>query len=144
MDMSDRELDALVAEEVMEWRWRAFKSDRNAPKWAKDIYPPDAIELEWPDEPGAPPLAELPYLRSAHYLDMPHYSSDIAAAWQVVEKMRENWFIAISTTIEGGWMVIIRRHGYSNTLEVTSIDSAPRAICLAVLKALGVEVDDGR
>ena len=141
--MTDRELDALVAEEVMGWRWRAFKSDWDAPKWAKDIYPPDAVELSWPDEPGAPPLAELPYRRSAHYLDMPHYSSDIAAAWQVVERMRDLDFYA---TIgqdwpgnEGLWEVDFSKDG--DVYFYAAEHSVSRAICLAARKALGAEVN---
>lgn len=77
------------------------------------------------------------------------YSTDIAAAWEVVEKMIEeteqdkdpmvftldihphrqlNWDADFTSVYMGGG------HGYANA------DTAPLAICLAALKARGIEV----
>jgi hypothetical protein len=73
--------------------------------------------------------------------DLPHYSTDIAAAWTVVEKMREiqpekaRWFRI--DCFDGEWragpvMVCGDEDYIDNDVKA---DTAPRAICLAALKA---------
>lgn len=81
---------------------------------------------------------------------IPAYSSDIAAAWSVVERvqrlprecdfrlLRLNW---------GGWLswcagfgFIATGQGEATVLSEGRADTAPHAICLAALRAVGVEV----
>jgi hypothetical protein len=63
--MTNREIDALVAENVMGWI----------------LIPRE--KLGWGIPPGRPHLVD-------EVKEIPHYSTDIAAAWEVVEKMTEN------------------------------------------------------
>ena len=70
------------------------------------------------------------------------YSSDIKAAWEVIEKMIDNKFIFDFTTDTQE-----KKHkfavGFSNgNCNFTLGNSAPLVICLAALKALGVDYED--
>lgn len=102
-----RELDALVAEKVM----GLMMID------GKEKYPCDS--------------SSKGYILT----DPEPYSTDIAAAWLVVEKLRDtlhvNWDICSDST---SWWAKI---GNLETLKAA--DSAPLAICLAALKAVGME-----
>ena len=83
-----------------------------------------------------------------HSAYLPHYSTDIAAAWQVVEKMEtEGWDVVVYHGGEGSTCDMSERSddddlgGYVYTQEVGDCGiSAPHAICLAALRAKGVEV----
>lgn len=103
-----RELDALIAEKVMGWTWKEVEGEQY-------LYPP---------RPGD--------------VNIPHYSTDIAAAWQVVEKLAElgmltsvcwgrsgnHGIIASVDILEGGFNKPIAAH------------TAPLAICLAALETV--------
>lgn len=106
-----RYLDAMVAEKVMGWR-----------------HDPGTYE-------GSRYLLDPAGARSA----IPNYSTDIAAAWEVVEKLKGATAHFQLQSIPGGWSTRIFRvpAGLSNE-EIA--DTAPMAICLAALKAVGVEV----
>lgn len=130
-----RELDALVAEKVMglvvdldnskyfdgtqvATRKEDFGAIGEAVQTISGVYHP---RLSWP---------------------LPHYSTDIAAAWEVVERLSaENWiFDLLEGAHEGAspWRAHFMREGErSNGYG----DSAPHAICLAALKAVGVKID---
>jgi hypothetical protein len=128
-----RELDALVAERVMRWK---LHTQFTPPRWSV---------------PGAPPQFNMP-------TECPPYSTDIAAAWEVVEALegktileldehgafrsRENGGFQlqgpyIRSQWRAGWLE--RDHEYYLAEEVAA--TAPLAICLAALKAVGVEVE---
>jgi len=66
---------------------------------------------------------------------IPHYSTDIAAAWLVVEKMN-NPRVAIESSENekyGKWFVM-----FGDDLENGAFaDTAPLAICLAALRTVG-------
>jgi len=67
------------------------------------------------------------------------YSTDIAAAWQVVEKLRSDGF---EVELEGdstGWHCLFLDYPEAGRAEA---QSPPLAICLAALEAAGVEADD--
>src|SRR4030042_5169505 len=87
-----RELDALVAEKVMGWVWMRLEpghvwgdgSILKEDECRASLYRHDNLLAVWgtliPDDgkyPHGQPSASIPY-----------YSTDIAAAWQVVEKLR--------------------------------------------------------
>lgn len=102
--MTDRELDALVAEKVFNQKYKV------------------AI---W---------------------EMPYYSRDIAAAWEVVEKIIE-LYPDLPFGVE--YSFCGTSEGYKWYAELNPepdfgpkymADTAPKAICLAALKAVGVEV----
>lgn len=120
-----RELDALIAEKVMDWNWVNVFSN------ALMIVPPIGDKLRHTHK----------YVDKGIPDNMPHYSTNIADAWRVVEKLQENdWEVIIETRSNetevkakgrmGGW---IDMYGIAET--------APLAICLAALKACGVIID---
>lgn len=82
--MTDRELDALVAEEVMGYRWRANRVERSdIPRGSlfpvgKDFLVSNPENGEWKRETG----------KRAEAWDyfIPRYSYDISAAWYVAER----------------------------------------------------------
>jgi hypothetical protein len=110
---SGRELDALVAEKVMGW---ALTSK-------------DTRDLQgWPPPGNTTPI------------DVPEYSTDIAAAWEVVEKL-DKYYFQVNREIKNmdsmEYTVVIP--GIFNKERITvSANTAPHAICLAALKAVDV------
>ena len=113
-----RELDALIAEKIIGWRVD-YDSYRH-----------------WTDIPGVKAkdliLSEPGYIFHGEKTieDVPHYSTDIAAAWQVAEKVR------LTVAPFGADMWSATHDGKYFRVE----HSAPYAICLAALRACGVEV----
>lgn len=115
-DMSPRERDALVAEKVM-----------NLPLHRATItgFNTSVENVEWHEPRGAKP-----------------YTTDIAAAWEVVEKMPISFTLMRDSF---SWIVTVRKSPSSlddvkeviaNPIEVRA-ETAPEAICLAALKAVG-------
>lgn len=116
------ELNALVAEKVMGW---TVCRDKNCEGCEADIY-----------------LVEDGCWESKR--DDTNFSSDIAAAWQVVEKL-------VPPTRKGPWLEITATDGYASEGPYiceyawwadhkqhrvrADADTAPLAICLAALKA---------
>lgn len=116
-----RELDALVAEKVMGWRYNHC----------------DGVQC---------PTCGYDGLYGSGK-DYPGYSTDIAAAWTVVKSVTsftqslradvkiEN--LAMSSCHPGHWSVTF---SYIRGGRVTGLaDTAPLAICLAALKAVGAK-----
>lgn len=72
---------------------------------------------------------------------VPRYSSDIAAAWRVVEKMAATHWLKLSTPFYPGdnfWAAFDLHNHMDATNPIYSswsCDSAPVAICLSALKA---------
>lgn len=117
-----RELDALVAEKVMGESWCQLMKDGEA---TSETGPRKCLcgAIGYPYEHHRP------------------YSTDIAAAWEVVEKIGlftdkqlvlahdgQNWIICEEVTPAGCQMIL------------ASADTAPLAICLAALNACGVDI----
>jgi hypothetical protein len=143
--MTLRELDAMVAEKVLGWEPNQappdgffcrtagdVKGDRFAPVWWK-------TPVDW---------------RCGVCDGVPPYSSDIAAAWEVVERLSltEVFYMEVRNTIGGAVRV---RLSFSDTLvagtenewgeierkgEVIAA-TAPLAICLAALASVGITVN---
>jgi hypothetical protein len=121
-----RELDALVAEKVMGWSKRISADHSNSPIKQLRAF---GIIYAWKDSEG-----------NDRGLDVWHYSTDIAAAWQVVEKMKAlEWRTEIAQTIQSGVDVtVIKWEGGEFGGEFAEWgETAPHAICLAALKAIG-------
>lgn len=123
--VADRELDApqinaLVAEHVMGW------ADCNVRR------------LNGLDRAcGTPPNGNYPTM-------CPDAFADISAAWEVVEKLRDRHGVEIvgGPEDEGmdDWVVIIKEYGYRPFQDMkweARADTAPLAICLAALAAVG-------
>lgn len=108
--MTNREIDALVATHIMGW-----------------VYQHDV----W----------YSPEYKTAQKFDCPpRYSTEIAAAWQVVKKLCDApagvMDLQITYSRSNGWYVEIG----CGTCSDRELSDAPMVICLAALKALGVEV----
>jgi hypothetical protein len=106
-----RELDALVAEKVMGWKPVQIHS-------ATDCYD---------DEHGI-----------SKCLEFHQFSTDIACAWQVVEKLEVNFLFDIDNWNDQ-WKCTVLERG-NNRSWTAREKTFPLAICLAALKAYGVEV----
>lgn len=128
--MSERKIDALVAEKVF-----GCRTDWDCGFCVDGI----DHEIHGDKRPWCNCEKEKHYSNSEG-LDTLFYSSDISAAWAVVEKMRESEFSIFGISIDGtdeyscgfGKTWPCQSEGFSK--------SAPMAICLAALKAVGVEV----
>jgi len=116
--VADRELDALVAEKVMGFEVGIYESYRGITGISyvcKDKYPSGEF-------------------------DLPNYSTDIKAAWEVVEKFSDESF-ELDHFCDGVWTCKFRWVDDEGESEAEAkAKTAPRAICLAALKAMGVEV----
>lgn len=92
-------------------------------------------------ETGGPLCYALPE-SPARGGDLRAYSTDIAAAWLVVEKMRERFFWLILTDCAGfGWLAVFNEEGPPIDDEPLrrgegEADFAPLAICRAALQAV--------
>lgn len=131
-----RELDALVAERVMGLKCRfergveAAWQDHKPVAWS----PNDYIVLS---QSGSPePCFYIPS-RMHSYLIVPRYSTDIAAAWEVVEKMWSSKYEAFVRTFRGQWSASFADNG--NIIGQVDAETAPLAICRAVLKAVDAQ-----
>jgi hypothetical protein len=115
-----RDLDALVAEKVMGLR---IVADEYA-------------------TPGYLQIAE----EGKPWYELPHYSTDIAAAWEVVGKLRETCWASVDGIgrPDPVWRAEFRAMsdpvtGMEAHAPVSQIaPTAPLAICLAALKVVGV------
>lgn len=121
--MTPRELDALVAEKV--FGLVVYKDEKGH---------------HWFDKPGitrhvSPPKPVV------HKVAVERYSTEISAAWLVVEEMRKRGYrFKLIETDPGdqygvSWWIPREAFGV-----VEYAQTAPEAICIAALKALGVEI----
>lgn len=116
-----RELDALIAEKVMGWSYKPYYNGGG--EWVKD-----GRKVAFGGFDGG---------------SLPRYSTDIAAAWLVVEKMG-NWhgfdFLVQmlqprgSNTYEAGWYE--QDYDGFQPRATGDADTVPLAICLAALKTI--------
>lgn len=121
--MTDRELDAAVAVEVMGFSWSL-----------------DHKEPCWHVPPESPYFREYDLTRNS----VPTFSTDIASAFAVVEKMRERgWFytIADSAPLRSGrgnrkGKHFVRFFIRRTCRNAVTGDSLPRCICEAALAAV--------
>lgn len=130
-----REMDALIAEKVI--RWEVFYGEYKGYELLDDEiaqgYPPEE-EVD-----GVP-------------FEIPNYSTDIAAAWEVVEQMRntpckdgDHYCFELFATNK--WAAVFKHHlgemvpeeGFKDfEYFMATAETAPLAICRAALKAMGV------
>lgn len=114
------ELDALVAEKVMGWKW-----ERNATGTVSHLMPPHYV----------PKLGD-------ELFPHPKFSTDIAAAWEVVEKLSQHFHLKLNSPFVTGqpWFAGFTESGVTGWNGVPDFtakgDTAPLAICRAALKAV--------
>ncbi len=122
-----RELDALVSEKVMGWVWIAFEIAHTTDV-VRRPYPGDS----WDVQHGRRADFTEP-IAYGWDSNLPHYSTDIAAAWRVVDRRKgEYTFILSYNQHEHTWWVCFDP---VNHYEARA-DTAPLAICRAALKAV--------
>ena len=123
-----RDLDALIAEKVMGWTI-------TAPNWGhREIFPP----FDPPEDPDDQCTSH------SVAADIPHYSTDISAAWEAVETMGYRPFSVFSSLVSTGpavdgkipcrweWFCYFDDPAFPGQAE-----TAPLAICRAALKTVG-------
>lgn len=132
--MTDNELNAMVAEKVM----------GHTIQWVNGV---PFLSYKKGTAPGSPyVLSDGTELHS-----VPNFCNDIAAAWQGALKIASMWGYGV--TIHIGDEVVIERTmeakaGNSHIItwqDVARVGTAQgdaRAICLAALQAVGVEVEE--
>jgi hypothetical protein len=105
-----RELDALVAKKVMGWTFSNL---------IKSWYPPN-----------------LRPENNAYGHKLRNYSTDIAAAWEVVEKMKDYKIYSDIHTASNCYMVDGYSEIFEDEIEHVECETAPHAICKAALLAV--------
>lgn len=133
-----KELDALIAEKVMGWTKAEISNEYGK-----------ILVL------GNPKLKEKDWIMMpAEYNPYLPYSTDISAAWEVVEKLsKTNTMVGTRTFNNQPWQSMclilksLNHEAYKNDFEqdftqwITATgESIPHAICLAALKAVGHEI----
>jgi hypothetical protein len=151
--MTDRELDALVAEKVMgldpqdHQRWGV--SDNGGGSAYASTSPDGPWHTKESLEVWLRDCKDRDYLTDCEvvpfYVAWPHYSTSIEAAWEVAVRFWPYIKLdgrGIDENNDMGWECRIwTGHGAEMEGSVSAIDKrAPRAICLAALKAVGAEV----
>jgi hypothetical protein len=136
--MTDRDLDARIAVEIFGIRITELR----LPSWAEGVIA-EGIALPTMDyyvcdeQDNIIQAMYQPGRMSECYV--PHYSTDIAAAWFIVEKMRnDGWLFAIEALDclpSGPWACHLS--GPREKFVRMEGGSASRAICLAVLECRG-------
>jgi hypothetical protein len=108
-----RELDALVAEKIF---------------GAKLIANPF----------GTDPHCDFPGRQlGKEFGKLPKFSTDIAAAWEVLEALKKRGAMVHVHFTESQWMASWRKHNDPPSLVISAFaKTAPHAICLAALKAI--------
>lgn len=121
--MNLREIDRLVAEKVMGWKPQPFPEE-STNDWGSGW---DKIEWPWTRKSDCAEDAIEAYFPT----------EDIAAAWEVVEKLtRECSLTFWSLKENGGWAGEARGDG----LHEANADTMPLLICDLALRAKGVEI----
>lgn len=123
-----RELDALVAEKVMGWTFQTFPEGAcpEVRHWHRTSPIPEERSPEW----------------AASFIGAcPPFSTDIAAAWTVVEKLRSLGFGVVIDNLPStsgrdvGWTVAVVGISTQDAFAGTA-HTAPLAICRAALSAV--------
>jgi ABA sandwich protein len=130
-----RELDALVAEKVLGWTDVGMKKMYTIV--GGDI---TANELAWAEVDGEESRGIAPgspqYEWGRGEFPVPRFSTDIAAAWQVVQELRKR-DICVDIEVRENVSVWAPPPDGPMSIDWTSVaDTAPHAICLAALRAV--------
>lgn len=123
-----RELDVLIAEKVMGWYYtkhpcpeKLFPHVKPSPSFFPSYF-------KWTPE------KEEKHPGIGNGIACPKYSTDISAAWEVVEKINQREIQVIIKNTVDGYNVELKSE--LNSLCYQDAISAPLAICLAALKVV--------
>lgn len=116
-----RELDVLIATKVLGYA---------QPKYVY-IGEPDYSEIDawwYEDKDGA-------------WEELPKYSVDMGAAWEVVERFKwPKFYVGLQRTDTGNWRCDIETHGGDGPTYSDYHKTAPMAICLAAIKVINTGI----
>ena len=133
-----RELDAMVAEKVMGLRPKQCKLHPGNTRCGVQSFEIEGktIFQEW----GCLYCLRYSKKRIDPARELKPYSTDIAAAWEVVEKLQERGTLTVSSA-RGGSVGELKTFAWCVEIHGPEVeewgDTAPHAICLAALKAVG-------
>lgn len=138
--MTDAEIDALVAEKVMGWEYFIVNYSGT-----EDETPRQKELSQWMQEVGIDSVGEYwidverKFWRPAYGRQGWQPTRDIAQAWQVLEMFPvPRYWARLVATDTGNWRCDIDTRGGDGPVASAFDKDAPRAICLAALKAVGV------
>ena len=136
-ELTDRELDAAVAKARGDTvpRVAIATGDGGASAALVESSPPFYGEFRVTRKDVEEFCQNHPSYEVGEWSRVKRYSTDISVAWELVEEMAQTGGIGVYNSTDGGWCM---EHVPSefNTPSVTEYaDTAPRAICLAYLKA---------
>lgn len=117
--LTPRERDALVAEKIMGLNKEDVEFGLNMAK------------------------SDMTYQRSLSISILPDYTTDISAAWEVCNKiysLSEGGATVIKQLYDGMWYCSFNGKGSKQFDVIAEADTAPEAICLAALRAVGVDI----
>ena len=152
--VAGRELDALVAERVMGWEWleRATGNGNNTRKalfaplssdWVRFNFDP----AKWsPAKPNTERFADWNQCcesRQRSTRGVPRYSTDIAAAWQVVEHLLHTRNLTFRIQGDNWFSECISYRARFGGRFFYDANSAPEAICRAALQATNTAASAG-
>lgn len=110
-ELSDREIDALVAEKVMGWTMGEIDSATEG-LWLKDGHPTKWDRYDW--QPAI----------------------NIGCAWEVVEKLKDGNYAYIRWVRSMVLYECVFNATIENEKVIATAKTAPRAICLAALRSV--------
>jgi hypothetical protein len=114
---SGRETDVLVAEQIMGWQ---IETDEPKRRKLQELFSGDKARQWWRSSEGG------------WYCDPPSYSSDIVAAWQIVESMNNRGqFLFLSQSSEKYKVAFDEPRGINH--DYISEENVNLAICKAAL-----------
>lgn len=138
-----RQLDQMIAENVMGWIWCEALGEKWLSTREELAKPPEnpfaftVFEADLSDE--------TLITQERWWLDddkahlgpiVPHYSTDMSAAWQVVMYFREQgWHLELSSVVSAWYVELLWPHGQGRRASAAST-SPTGAICLAALGAI--------
>jgi hypothetical protein len=130
-----RELDARIAETVLGWRWFMHRPglEGSSIPGQRFLYPPDTAAVREGVFVLAPPDAPLADSLTSYY------STDLAAAWEIVEHMRaRDYRFACEDRLgtDGPWWVEFATEEYELGGQAHE-RTFPLAVCWAALAAIG-------
>jgi hypothetical protein len=138
----DRELDQRVAIEIMGWGWMtSAPAHTQVLPFKRWLVPPEEYgdwghvrpaDLSLPEE--EPWWLDDARRLPAELKRVPHFSTDITAAWPVVEKMERNGYEYEIHGKTRGYYVWFHRK-YEGGRSAHPCETIPLAICLAALAA---------
>jgi hypothetical protein len=112
-----RELDVMVAEKVMGWRW-PVSADRGSPLGVRDHWRDDANKTVYLPE------------------QLPYFSNDDASAWQVVDELHHQGLKVTVVVDSYSDTVLANIKKLNRTIADATASTMPLAVCQAALMAL--------